>query len=898
MKTLKPQTLSILTRPFELADRFMLSMAGIVCVDFGDPRKLAHEAALWLAVQEHLGESPLDEVMPKPRGELLVAGAACAKRGTQTTAAGVRVELKRGERVLVNKLLNVVGDRTWERFGMSQAAPFSSMPVSWSRAFGGVDYDANPVGRGLAPVEENGAKVHRLPNVEDPASPITGPGDRPTPVGFGPLDIRRKERMSRAGTYDKAWLDKLYPAPPEDFHMEFYNVAPLDQRIPGFFDGSEVVRVEGMHPDHRWLEAKLPPLTVKFFLGRKGRASPRDVEEHRGRLDTVVALPTSGKLALIFRAVAPIETDDAHDVEVILGAVEAVDAPKPLEHYRAALEVRLDPERALYALLNDHELLPDWNVDTNAAIHDTFGETAKAFTPEGHTFAFVERAFESNVKKMRERIVADGLDPSDFDREVAQIRKDREAEQVPKRLEDLGGFLQRIDEQAKAARREAAEKLKELEAQARAQMAKLGRDYDEVAKAAVRETGPPDCFADRHLERMRDLATLIRNAGADASKLEAQLADRELEGHLRDAEAKLLDVYRKGGHMLDPVIGTISPEEARRRGELLLARCRDEARVDNLDLTHADLSGLDFSGLSLKGALLENAALRGARFQGSDLSDVILARATIEDCNFEGAKLAWANLGSARVRGSSFARADLTDAVLLEATFEASSLAGAALGGVNTTKVKMLGVDLSGANAKGAMFLELSLTDCKLDGADLTEASLMESRLERCSFARATFKKLTAFMTRGEACSFDEADLREARLVQVELPGATFAGARLGNTLIRDCKLEGAMLEGVSAEDCDFSGSDLSGANLTRVSGRRSLFIRTVLDRAVARKIDLMNASLQKASIRGADLRGANCFRADFARAVGDDKTDFSGAYIKETRTVRDPKSKKPLFAP
>lgn len=897
MKTVKPQTLSILTRPFELADRFMLALTGIVCLDFATPKKLAHEAMLWMAVQEHMGEAAMDEAMAKPRGEVLVLGSACAKRGTTTTAGGVRFELRRGERVLLNKGLMVLGDRTWTRFGMTQPEPFEQMPVLWERAFGGPDYEPNPIGRGLTPIAEaDGTKVHRLPNVEDPANLVQGPGDRPIPMGFGPLQITRKERMSRVGTYDKNWLDKRYPAPPDDFHWEFYNVAPLDQRISGFFDGSETIRVDGMHPDHRTLEMTLPSLIVKFIVLRKSNEAELGVESHQGRIDSLIALPTAGKLAVVFRTVIPVETDDAHDIAVVMGAVEAADAPKPLTHYREALAARTDPERALYALLNDHELLPDWNVDTKETIEQTFGETAKILKPDGHAFAYVERGIENTIATMRASLVDRGMDTTAFEERVAKIREDREKSKAPERFEDMGAFLQAVDSRAKEAIKEANEQLDELKARAKTELAKVGVTDDPLVKGGSRKTGPPECFADNHLDRLRQLRTLCVNAHADTTQLDAQLADPAFNKRLRDAEDKILAIYRQSAHIMPPIVGTPTEAEAKERGAMLLALAKENKPVSNIDLTHADLSGLDFSNLNLEGALLEKAKVSGARFKNARMKDVVLAHAQIRDTVFDGADLTSANLAFIQATDTTFTGANLENAVLREIDIKGGSFRKTVIGGIHTSKMQMQDVDFSETKALRALFIEARFENVKLDGSDLSDSIFTESQVHNCTFVGATLRRTVVFQTVGNKVGFERADLRDTRFVDCTFPNARFAAAKLGLTLMRGCKFIEAEMEDLVAENCDFSEADFSRANLMRTSAQKCLFIRTTLDGANARKMDLTNSCLQKASIRGTDFRGSNCFRADFGRAVGDDKTDFSGAYVKETRTLRDPKSKKPLF--
>ena len=113
--------------------------------------------------------------------------------------------------------------RQWRRslLGVipSQSDPLESTPLAWSRAYGGLDLtdpnrpleDArNPVGSGIA------RDVERLigtpaPQIEAPDTPIGAAGGRFVPIGCAPLGRNFAPRRETMGTYDKAWLDSVYP---------------------------------------------------------------------------------------------------------------------------------------------------------------------------------------------------------------------------------------------------------------------------------------------------------------------------------------------------------------------------------------------------------------------------------------------------------------------------------------------------------------------------------------------------------------------------------------------------------------------------------------------------------------------------------------------------------------
>lgn len=93
-----------------------------------------------------------------------------------------------------SKSVRVFGRRVWtERSGdpISTPAPFVSMPLGWENAFGGAEYEKNPVGRGF--------KSPELPNLEYPNALLRSKRDRPEPAGFGPINPAWPGRIGKFG---------------------------------------------------------------------------------------------------------------------------------------------------------------------------------------------------------------------------------------------------------------------------------------------------------------------------------------------------------------------------------------------------------------------------------------------------------------------------------------------------------------------------------------------------------------------------------------------------------------------------------------------------------------------------------------------------------------------------
>src|SRR5690606_32397230 len=104
----------------------------------GQPRALLDEITFWPAAQAALGSSLLDESMTKAHGEVLVAGSWHAPFGKPVGTSYVRVKVGP-----VDKRLAVHGERHWVRGSPSEPKPMTSLPIDWSRAFGGPKFARN-----------------------------------------------------------------------------------------------------------------------------------------------------------------------------------------------------------------------------------------------------------------------------------------------------------------------------------------------------------------------------------------------------------------------------------------------------------------------------------------------------------------------------------------------------------------------------------------------------------------------------------------------------------------------------------------------------------------------------------------------------------------------------------
>lgn len=266
-----------------------------------------------------------DFALHKPRCDVLLNGHCHAPNGEPATE--VNVALKVGTLV---KAFKVIGARTYEdsalSYSISKPVPFTTMPITYEQAFGGVDrtqadpakhkwYPWNPVGAGFYPAA-NSAQTNGLPlpNTEELDRPVTAPNEHYKPMAFGPIGRAWQQRIRWAGTYDQAWLDHQFPFLPEDFDLRYFQCAPEDQQIDYPRGGEEVALLnlsdKGRLAFRLPANLKLPMLVV--FHGDSTR-------ETAAVVDTVILEPDANRLTLTWRASSPLMRNIKEVAKVIVG---------------------------------------------------------------------------------------------------------------------------------------------------------------------------------------------------------------------------------------------------------------------------------------------------------------------------------------------------------------------------------------------------------------------------------------------------------------------------------------------------------------------------------------------------------------------------------------------------
>jgi uncharacterized protein YjbI with pentapeptide repeats len=595
----------------------------------------------------------------KAKADVTVRGNACAVKGTAT-------HLEAGFRFAgIERRVAVIGDRAW---GAGEApVPFSSMPLTWERAFGGAGSDVNPVGRGRTPARNaDEAALERAqlrPNLEDPRAPVSSQREERAPMCFAPISPAWPVRMKKLGTFDAIWAKTRAPHLPGDFDPTFWQSAPVEQQID-FPRGDEPFELWFMHPEHPRLEGRLPGSSIRCFARYEDRAGG-GFQEIRMQLDTVAFEPNELTLHLVWRGLVEVAEEEAYEIAqlfLISGPLE--DEPMSLEEAH---------QRYMFASLAG-EVADDALLGRAAAVAD------------------VPPAIAPPVRAGAQRVLSQlgaGLPLAGLNLIEAAL---------------AGIDLSRADLSGATL---------------------LRADLRGAVLAGANLTGAQLAGADLSDARLDDTnltlcdlheARVDRTSFARAELSSANLAgitgqdasfERATGKLLQLAEAKL-DRARFDGAKLE--LADFSKSQLREASfvgaELKQARMFDaalpDARLDGAKLDSVIAIGSDLSGASLKGLDAAGSIWRDAKLERTTWADAKLADASFEGASCRDAIFLRADLRQARFRKASMQAAKLVEANLMEAALDQADLSNA---------------DLSRANLYGTVGFEV-----KLDNTRTTEA--------------------------------------------------------------------------------------------------------------------------------------------------------------------------------
>ncbi len=679
----------------------------------------------------------------KPKADLLLAGH-CHTPGEEPLQS-CPVLFRVGQ---VERLLGIFGDRHWQKkvLGLvpvrSDPEPFTSMPLTYDRAFGGNGYAANPIGMGASPSElENGETVHRLPNIEDPHDLITATGSKPQPAGYGPVPKEWALRSGKLGTYRKDYLQTRWPWFPEDFDPSYWNAAPPEMQVE-FLKGDETVFLQNLVAGKPEYSTQLPGLRVRCFVHR----TPTPENEIEGTeevpmvLDTLHVDADAMTMCLVWRGHTAVTDEEHAEISHVLIGSEPADQPPVEPDYEAAAKTQAVAEEAPFA----PETAPEMPVN------------------------------------MPEPPEASGLSEAQLEELKGQV--EAQFKEAGGGLDGFGKESAPLGEQVAAMRESGIddgtiEELRQLLA---------GHDSAAVQAETPAQAMTPAAAVEQLVALAAAGASLAGVDLAGASMAEVEFPGADLMG------ARLQEIDLGGAKLPEAVLKGAQASQASLAG----------ADLAGADLSGADLSAADLSGANLSGACLDDADLTGANLAGANLSGASAVGATMPEVVLDDADLSGADLSSADLSHSSCQRTNFTSAIMVAASIENTHAPSACFTGVDGANLRASGSKCPGADVKGARLASsqwkgAELQEAEFDNCVMTRVNLEKINAEGSSWSAADLREARFYKASVRSADFSKGNLMGASLERAIASNATFDLANLYGVDFHATVLDGVLGGGI-----------------------------------------------------------------------------------------------------
>lgn len=646
---------------------------------------------------------PMDFAPFKPRADVLLVGTCHTP--DSTPASFVPVTFQIGQRV---KSALVFGDRHWSGRAVTKPLPFTALPLSWERAFGGPVFAENPLGRGAVPSGEEPVERLLLPNLESPDRLIRKPSDNPAPVGFGPIPDAWPQRLRRCGTFDDRYLKERWPWPPVDLDWAFFNAASEDQQVDGYLKGDEPLVMENLHVGIPLYRSRLPGLRVRCFLNEHTRADFR-LREFNTFLDTSWIDMDSETLVLVWRGHTEVSGPELMEAAHLFLITESLDSP-PADLRRCS---RLLAEALSRREMEDDELEPE----EEAAEDSEDDSDTESLDAAGDGGGSTEAPSGENAA------------PED-----AQAQ---DGNDVPAPPDETPLTAERVRDMAAAGASFAGVDLSSLRL--------TGFDLRGVDFREAILTGADLTRA--NLARANLTGAVLAGANLREANCEtAMFAEADLTGSwltrasLQGANVEGADFSGARLHSAD-LRGVNGANAIFAEADLTDATL-EEAMLTAADFCDARLHRTNFSHANLSEAAFEHAWGRHIRASGATLVKVRGAEAILCDADFHGSIADQSVWETAHMVG-----ADLSSSSLNGAEFSGAYLEHARLDATDMKQVRLNQATLRGAQMRRSNLFEATLDEADLTGATLSEsnlfgATLVDSLREGTEFTNANLRRI------------------------------------------------------------------------------------------------------------------------------------------------------------
>ncbi|MDX7998306.1 DUF2169 domain-containing protein [Xenorhabdus sp. Reich] len=859
MKIIKPLRLSILYRPYRWLQKNHLGISAMALADMSSAPCLRPEAELWQLAERELKtcNNIIDLAIPKPCAEFLATGYAYTHHQTDKTTCTARIQVEKLE-----KNLAVFGDRYWVDDSPSKPQPFEQIRLDWSRAFGGKNYEDNPLGIGSEPEEqEDGMRVHRLPNIETlhnrliSKQRLLSEQEIPAPASFCPLDFSWPCRFTRIGKkYDNAWLENEFPGFSGDIDWRLFNAAPKDQwweEKPSLPEQA-AWRIWNMHPEKPVQEGTLPDWNARCFIKRL-RLDEEVFEEVIMRNTTVWFFPHLEKMFLIWHGSIQVNEDDAKDVLQMISALELPDKPRPESHYLQVLEQRMDKEKGALYTFREKDLIPE----------EIIGPWLDTEQPESAPLLQLQKNFQNREKRLREQMKERLAEYGKDINALIPAQTEQHTDFKSPKLDELPEFIEQIEQDIVRKRAEA--ELQRTEAVAKAK----DQGIDVKNQTTENQIRGPE-----NMHRMQDI---LRQ-----QQQKMEIDDKELARITQSMHTMYLSTVQSQLPALR-LTGNLS-QIIRKRVQNIMLHGGD---FSGMDFTGADLSGMDLRGANFSRTLLESACLNHCQLDEANFNEAMLARTDICHASLRGAKLDSASLALAKCEHSDFSEVSFEKTQLQETRFDHCRFHHVLFEDLLLQKIFISHCDFQYSQWKSCTFMELELPALKFHHANLSKVTFIKCKLKQVIFDNAELESCSWVETMANGSRFHSAKLLTcAFAMDSELNQADFSHATLTECNLRQMPLVKASFYAATLNNSDLSESDCQSADMQYLNATNSIFTSANFRDTLLNNANLAGALMQKCSFINTNLQNANLFRTDMSQSIIDDSTSITNAYINRTKTL------------
>lgn len=576
----------------------------------------------------------------KPRAEVLMHGSAYPAHGSRAVR---RVVLQVGR---LQKEVVALGPRRWEGQAPGEPQSFDVIPLTFASAFGGIDFAANPVGRGID---------GRLPLLERPDALIHRRDDRPAPACFAPIApgwLARASKMGRA--YGDDYVEERWPYHAADFDPAYFNAAPADQWLNPL-RGDEDFSLTGVHPDADIIAGRLPAVAPQVRLLRELPTTDEPAWQPLPMtLDTLVfdlVDPQAMVLTLVWRGAIEVSAEHAPEIEEIYVADDTLTAPRDDAALWLAYRQRKHPGDKPVVLGPTPASNPPLIRDAALALIAAGGAGAML---AGCDLAEADLSGRDLSGAVLTDANLTGANLTGADLTGAILARARAVGTTFARANLRGAHL------GAAVLTDASFVDADLTQANLADVEASAADFSGAVATAARFTDAG--LVGARFDRARGVGADFSGSGLDgASFREVELTD-----------AQFYDVRATGADCEAAVM--------------------TQLRADGATLERACFVGAQLEGASFALARLEAARLSGAQLGGCVFNQAQLTRAVLATAHARGARFRLADLSEAKAAGADF----------MEASFESASLKNADMRGCNLYAAETWKADTSGLELEGA----------------------------------------------------------------------------------------------------------------------------------------------------------------------------------------------------